>query len=290
MPTRGHGWSIGGQARIRTIAATSAFLITAGLLAPAFAQADASPATTLYVNNKINSNCSGAAGLGTVTTPYCTIQAAANAAERERSRRRVHHKAAITLASGAGFAVNGAQYVTIQDFAISSSADTISGSVAIANSSNITINGLTASGNEVSIDSSASSDVTIERNQVVSAIAGTNIDVSGGGSGNVVTGGCTGISAVPGQGDALNNITFENNIVANMSTNAICAGGTAISNDAVQQLCYSKPQVCYRGRRPCSRTRSRANVSSVTGVQKIHLRGWGRSGGSSQPKQGFERL
>lgn len=276
--------------RIRTIAATSAFLITAGLLAPAFAQADASSATTLYVNNTANANCSDAAGLGTSTTPYCTIQAAANAAVAGDTVSVVPGdysagatittsgtaaapisfvsgaaggyglKALIILTGGVGFAVNGAQYVTIQDFGLSSTTADVSGSVVIQNSSNITVNGQTVTGDQASIASFASSDVTIERNQVIGAVNGTDIDVSGGGSGNVVTtnyvrntgtgngiiveavtdtaatsntvvGGCTGISAVPGQGDWLNDITFENNIVANMSTNEICAGSTAISTD-----------------------------------------------------------
>lgn len=279
-----------GTVRIRTLAVSSAFFITAGLLAPALAQADAAPATTLYVNDTSSSDCSDAAGLGTSAIPFCTIQTAANVAVAGDTvvvapgnytagatitasgtasapitfvtgRAAGFGNVAIIMPSATtvGFAVNGAQYVAIRGFKVVSTIANSNTNVVIQNSSHITVDGLIVSGPTAAIDSYTSSDVTIERNQVGSSINGSDIDVSGGGSGNVVTtnivensaegngivveavtdtavtsntvtGGCTGISAVPGEGDALNNITFENNIIE-LSNNAFCDGGTAISTN-----------------------------------------------------------
>jgi len=63
--------------RKRRVAVSAALLLSVGSLTPTMAHA--ATATTLYVNNASGSSCTDS-GSGTEAAPYCTVQAAANAA------------------------------------------------------------------------------------------------------------------------------------------------------------------------------------------------------------------
>lgn len=67
--------------RKRHISATALLAVSTAALTPIAAHADASDPVTLFVSS-INKSCSDA-GPGTVSTaPYCSLQAAADAASR----------------------------------------------------------------------------------------------------------------------------------------------------------------------------------------------------------------
>src|ERR1051326_9204243 len=69
----------GERVRLRRITTSTAILIATGSLTPVVAHA-AAVGVTLYVNNAPSARCSDS-GIGSSTAPYCTIQAAVNAAK-----------------------------------------------------------------------------------------------------------------------------------------------------------------------------------------------------------------
>jgi PKD repeat protein len=243
--------------RIRTLAASSAIFMTAGLLAPGAAFAEGT--TTLYVS--LSANCSDA-GTGTLAVPFCTIQAAADVAEPgdvvsigpgtfdqsvditrsgtaaepitftgvppsnlALSTRGTEIEGKTTPITHA-ISVTGAGYITIENLGV---ADTASDSIVVSGSSNVVISSISAGaagyqaapGDSSSLVhvTGASTAVSVERSWLGTA-TGPLVAVDDGADGTVVS---------------------TNQIEGSLSSPAVEVSGatdTAItSNTAFQQFC-----------------------------------------------------
>lgn len=204
--------------RLRTLAASTALLVGAGLTAPALAQAVTPPPTTLYVNSATSAHCSDS-GTGTAAEPFCTIQAAADVVTAGQTvlvepgagnytsetditvsgtpSAPIIFKADLSQVDVAvygtmqhAFTVTGAHDVAIEGFSVGA---TTGESVLVSGSSDITLDGLriTANyggGSPIRV-TGGSSDVTIVRD-TVAAPHGSGIVVDSGptaNSGDVIT-------------------------------------------------------------------------------------------------------
>ena len=210
--------------RIRTLAASSAILISTSVLVPTVAHADGS--NTLYVTQ--TSTCSDT-GSGTQAVPFCTIQAAANAAnpgdvvligagifdsEVDITRSGTAGAPITFLGTGAqsaasnrlsiiegtaaspinhAFTVTGASYINIEDLTVGYTA---ADAILVTNSSDVTINGIIgngageegAAGNASSIlhVTGTSTAVTVQRSRLWSS-TGPEVTVDSSVSGTTVS-------------------------------------------------------------------------------------------------------
>lgn len=209
--------------RKRSVAATTALLMSVGSLAPTVAQA--ADATTIYVNNAQGANCSDS-GAGTEAAPYCTVQAAVDAAgagqtvlvepgtygknldvthggtadaplviksAQPQQAQIGYNTGSITGADATtpAITVSGTSYVTVQGFTTIA----MSGAAAVVDdSSNVTVDNLQTGLYTTGLASlpvievtGASSSVTISRNILNASGYPALVQVDGGGTGNVVT-------------------------------------------------------------------------------------------------------
>lgn len=210
--------------RLRTIAVSSAFLITAGLISPAAAHADTAPAT-LVVDNGTGAGCSDAAGLGTAAVPFCTIQAAVDVA---KAGDTVQVEPGQQYSAGADITTSGTPGAPIT--IVGDEADTfvsIGGFVAtqhlftVTGASNIVIKSFfgTSTGDAVLVDDS--SDVTVEN---------LNIDIFGGSGGGIhVTGDSSQVTIERNAVD----VTVGSAIAVDPGSSAAAGPGDVISTNEV---------------------------------------------------------
>jgi PKD repeat protein len=209
--------------RKRRVAVATALLVSVGSLAPIAAHA--ADATTLYVDNAQGYPCSES-GPGTITDPYCTVQAAVNAASagqtvlveagtynenvtithggtagsplviesaQPQQANVGYDKGSIVVsaATAPAFTVSGTSYVTVEGF----STDAMSGAaVAVDGSSNVTIDGTHTQQSTVGQASlpvielnGTTSDVTVSRNSLSENGYPALVQVDPGATGDVVT-------------------------------------------------------------------------------------------------------
>src|SRR5882724_6099116 len=209
----------GGAMRSRRVAAVTALLISAGSIT-ALPAAFAADGTTLYVNNRATACTDKGATAGSAATPYCTIQAAADAVTAGQTimieaglyapfsisaSGTAAAPITITGASGSAFkspapsvngsgavpaiTVSGASYVQVKGLwavAGTGSAVVFTGSSHVSLDSSEVISGLAGTA-PVVYATSGSSAVTISRNLVNVHRKGVSIEADGGGSGDVIT-------------------------------------------------------------------------------------------------------
>ena len=232
--------------RKRSVAASAALLISVGSLAPTAAHAAA--ATTIYVNRANGANCSDS-GAGTQANPYCTIQAAVDAATAGQtvlvepggygavtisnsgtSAAPISVVSAVAQqASVAGtstndaapsFTISGASYVNVSGFMIASDGGA---AALVEGSTSITLNGLyDVAGNTSStpvIDiTGTSSHVTISR---------SHLEASGG---NVAE-----VQVDSGSSDD----TITTNVIGGYSAGVLVDGavGTEVTSNTIDDVC-----------------------------------------------------
>lgn len=233
------------------VAATAALLLSAGALStPVVAQAAAS--TTYYVDDTAGTACSDTTANST-TAPYCTIQAAVDAASAPGDTVIVDPgtyapftvtssgtaSAPITIKStGADFrtpstivtsasgqtspivTLTGASYVTVQGFQVrpgsASTALAISGSNHVTVNSNEIAEGL-GQGTTAGVLISDSPDVTLSRNVIYSLSLSGAVDVRGG-SDDVIT-----TNDIPGSQNGP-SISLDQNTGSDVTGNTISLG------------------------------------------------------------------
>ena len=206
--------------RTRGLAASTALVLAIGTLLPTAAHA--ATVGTLYVNNASGSNCTDS-GSGTQAAPFCTIQAAVNAAVAGDTvmvetgyysstdavtisksgtaaapitiESAVRQQAEITSPGStttAPLVFSGASYIDVTGFNIDAMA---AQAVLIENSSHVTVDGSQISAGSATTSSSAaevevtgtSSDVTVSRNNLQTNGSSAGIQVDSGSSGDVIT-------------------------------------------------------------------------------------------------------
>ncbi len=157
---------------MRRFAVASALLIMSSAAVPSAAHADTPSGSTLYVSSGTSSQCSDSAGSGTQATPYCTIEAAVNAASPGQTvyiepgnypattithsgtaaapinivgapdyRHGSFHQAWIGyLATGVSLTVSGSSYLNFEDIGVETGP---TGTVSVSGSSHITFDDTT---------------------------------------------------------------------------------------------------------------------------------------------------
>ena len=231
-------------------------------LVPATAQASSAP-TTYYVDNSNLSACSDA-GSGTPARPFCTVQAAADAAvvpgdvvqvapglypEQVDITASGSARAPITFESGPptghalpaqigsmgadlhdGFLISGASNIVIDDFS-----DIQRGSaVVIDDSSAVTVDSVAAS-SEVSGDApiqvnGSSSQVTLSRDQVVGGWRAPGIAIDASGSGDVVT--TDMVISESGDGGGISVLGSSGAVITGNTVIQQCGPGIYLGDDA----------------------------------------------------------
>ena len=213
----------GAHMRKRRVAVTTALLMSVGSLAPTAAHAAA--ATTLYVDNATGYTCSDS-GPGTITDPYCTVQAAVNAAgagqtvlvepgtygenvtvthggtagsplvieSQQPQQAQVGYNSGsivVPAATAPVFTVSGASYVSIEGF---STIGMSGAAFEVDNSSNVTIDGNQTQLYTTGLASlpvihltGTTSDVTVSRNTLNESGYPALVQVDAGATGDIVS-------------------------------------------------------------------------------------------------------
>ncbi|WP_445269349.1 PKD domain-containing protein [Streptomyces sp. DSM 41634] len=207
----------------------AAVLLTAGLVTilgiPAVSAAEAP--TELFVNNGENANCSDT-GTGTQNTPFCSIQAAAKAAQPGQTVRITpgSYPGALTIDRSG----EPGKPITFTTEAGSVRKADLGGALTIDGASHLVFRGIsTRSGAKVE----RSSDVTVETSDILREL------VIGAGSADVRVSRSTVISAQIGAG-AQRTVLSRNRVRHSISQPAISvvdAPGTVIANNNVTSYC-----------------------------------------------------
>lgn len=227
--SRGQRGETGGiTVLLRRFAAVAAVFVASAGLAPAITHADTPAASTLYVTNAPDSNCSDSLALGTQAQPFCTIQAAfdlVNPGQTVAIAAGTYAPATITRSgtssapinvvgfwpanarviqdpytwigssttkwTGAALTVSSASYVNVTHIGIYGGS---AGGVVIDHGSHITLNRTKVLAGQSDVSSplvdvtGASSAVAVERSKVFATPSTASIEVEGSSTGTVLSG------------------------------------------------------------------------------------------------------